>query len=169
MEKEIVGEFIEQAIYRMDESTRMVGISLNQLSEEDIWKRPNNSSNSIGNLILHLCGNISQYAIASLGEIADTREREKEFEAVSGYSGDELLLKLRKTVEKAKRTMGNASLDQLLKKRKVQGFVFSGIGIVMHVVEHYSYHTGQIAFWTKILKDKDLGFYDGIDLTVKNE
>ena len=42
------------------------------------------------------------------------------------------------------------------------------VEIVLHVVEHYSYHTGQIAFWTKLLKDKDLGFYSGMDLTVKN-
>ena len=57
----------------------------------------------------------------------------------------------------------------MIRVRDVQGFNLSGIGIVMHVVEHLSYHTGQIAFWIKLLKDKDLGFYDGIDLNIKND
>ena len=57
----------------------------------------------------------------------------------------------------------------MLRIRSVQGFRFSGAGIILHVVEHYSYHTGQIAFWTKMLKDKDLGFYAGFDLNLKNE
>ena len=53
--------------------------------------------------------------------------------------------------------------------RSVQGFNFSGIGILVHVVEHLSYHTGQIAFYTKQLKNEQLGFYGDIDLNVKNE
>lgn len=162
-------EFVENAIYRMNESTRMIKKTFEELSESDIWQKPNNSSNSIGNLILHLCGNIGQYIIASLGENPDTRERDLEFSTSDGLAKAELLEKLIKTVETAKATIENATTEQFLKKRMVQGFDFSGIGVVIHAVEHYSYHTGQIAFWTKILKDKDLGFYDGLDLTVVNE
>ena len=62
----------------------------------------------------------------------------------------------------------NVTPNQLVKMRSVQGFSFSGVGIILHAVEHYSYHTGQIAFWVKQLKNKDLGFYDGIDLNKKN-
>ena len=65
-------------------------------------------------------------------------------------------------------TIRNLSEEDLLKVRSVQGFEHSGTGIIIHVVEHYSYHTGQIAFWTKLLKDKDLGFYAGHDLNKKN-
>lgn len=162
-------EFVENAIYRMNESTRMIKKTFEELSESDIWRKPNNSSNSIGNLILHLCGNIGQYIIASLGENPDTRERDLEFSTADGLAKAELLQQLIKTVETAKSTIENATTEQLLKKRMVQGFEFSGIGVVIHAVEHYSYHTGQIAFWTKLLKDKDLGFYDGLDLTVVNE
>ena len=157
-------EFVENSIYRLDESTRMITKSFAELSEEDIWRKPNQSSNSIGNLILHLCGNIRQYAIASLGEQEDTRVRDAEFAAKDGFSKSELLAKLIETVETAKATILNATTEQLLRKRMVQSFNLSGIGVIIHVVEHYSYHTGQIAFWTKLLKDKDLGFYDGINL-----
>jgi len=169
MNQEIAQEFKEQVIYRLDESLRMITISFDQLSEDDIWKRFNESSNSIGNLILHLCGNITQYAVASLGGLEDKRERDAEFETKEGVSRDELLKKIIVVISKAKKTLRNCSDSELMRKREVQGFAFSGIGIAIHVTEHLSYHTGQIAFWTKQLKNRDLGFYDGIDLNIKNE
>lgn len=169
MEEKLREEFVQNSLYRLDESTRMNTIALEQLSEEEIWKRPNDSLNSVGNLILHLCGNITQYVISSLGETEDARERDLEFSTESGYTKIELLQKLTETVAVAKRVINDASLAQLIRKREVQGFYFSGIGVVLHAVEHYSYHTGQIAFWTKQLRNTDLGFYDGMDLNVKNE
>ncbi|MEM7379881.1 MAG: DinB family protein [Bacteroidota bacterium] len=161
-------EVIKNAHYRMDESTRMIGICLDKIGEAEVWARPNNTSNSIGNLILHLCGNIRQYAIASLGQTDDTRERDSEFSARDGQKKEELFYKLKDTVQKAKSVMESSPIEELIRPREVQGFTFSGIGIIMHVVEHYSYHTGQIAFWTKQLKNSGLGFYDGVDLNVKN-
>ena len=169
MEEKIREEFVQNSLYRLDESTRMNSISFEQLSEEDIWKRPNESLNSIGNLILHLCGNITQYVISSLGETKDTRKRDLEFSVESGYTKAELLQKLIETVEVAKRVINDASVAQLIRKREVQGFYFSGLGVVLHAVEHYAYHTGQIAFWVKQLKNEDLGFYEGIDLKIKNK
>ena len=165
----IINEFVENALYRMDQSTEMIAIAFKQLDDQDVWKRPNKASNSIGNLILHLCGNITQYVISSLGETADNRTRDLEFSTASGLNKAELLEKLKTTVKKAEEVIKNATTEQWLKKRKVQGFEFSGVGIVLHAVEHYSYHTGQIAFWVKQLKNKDLGFYDGIDLNIKNK
>ncbi len=169
MNEELLNEFKEQIIFRLDESSRMNMKSLALISEEDVWKRFNQSSNSIGNLILHLCGNITQYAIASLGNKEDQRNRDIEFSTEEVYTKAELLSKLSATVQEAKRIILETSQEEYLRKREVQGFNFSGIGIVIHVTEHYSYHTGQIAFWIKQLKNKDLGFYDGIDLTVKNK
>ncbi|MRX63958.1 DinB family protein [Maribacter luteus] len=169
MEEIIKEEFVQNSLYRLDENTRMNTISLEKLSEADVWKRPNESLNSIGNLILHICGNINQYVISSLGQQEDTRERDLEFETRSGHTKTELLEKLKETVETAKRVINDASIEQFVRKRDVQGFYFSGIGVVLHAVEHYSYHTGQIAFWTKQLKNTDLGFYDGLDLNIKNE
>lgn len=162
-------DFVENAIYRLNENSRMIKKAFEQLSEGEIWQRPNNSSNTIGNLILHLCGNIQQYAIASLGEQPDTRERDAEFATEGGFTKVELLQKLLETVETAKTIIETATDEQLTKKRMVQGFHFSGIGIIIHVVEHYSYHTGQIAFWTKLLKNKALGFYDNLDLNITGE
>ena len=169
MNEKFIGEFIAQAIHRIDENTQKLETCIQELNETEIWKRPNLHSNSVGNIILHLCGNIRQYAISSLGNSKDVRERDKEFSADGGYAGPELLKKLTDTIEHAKNVIQNTTEEELFRERKVQGYTHSGIGIILHVTEHYSYHTGQIIFWTKLLKDKDLGFYAGIDLNVKNE
>lgn len=169
MEKELSIEFISQSIFRMDESTHRIKLCLENLPEDAIWQRPNKASNSIGNLMLHLCGNIRQYAISSLGGVGDIRVRDAEFAAQSGPGKLELLERLTQTVEEAKACMRNMTATELLRMRNVQGYHLSGIGIIIHVTEHYSYHTGQIAFWTKCLQDRDLGFYAGVDLNVKNE
>ena len=169
MNEEFINEFVSQAIHRIDENTPKIASCLQELEESEIWKRPNQHSNSVGNIILHLCGNIRQYAISSLGKSKDVREREKEFSADGGYSGSELMKKLTSTLEEAKNIIQNITEEELLRKRNVQGYTHSGIGIIVHVTEHYSYHTGQIIFWTKLLRDKDLGFYAAVDLNAKNE
>jgi len=161
-------ELRAQIIFRMEENTPRIEKCLAELTEAEVWQRPNPASNSIGNLILHLCGNITQYAIASLGNRPDARDRDAEFAAEGGLAKAELLARLRAVVADAVNAIRQADDAELLRVRAVQGFRKSGIGIMVHVCEHYSYHTGQIAFWTKLLKNKDLGFYAGLDLNVKN-
>ena len=168
-EQQLREELVWNAGYRMNESLRMIKICLDKLSEDQIWQKPNESSNSIGNLMLHLCGNITQYGIASIKNEEDNRKRDEEFAATSGYTKSELIQKLSNTIEEAKRAFFEAPLSELLRKRSVQGFNFSGVGNIIHVTEHLSYHTGQIALWTKLLENTDLGFFDGVDLNVKNE
>ena len=161
-------EFIDQAIFRLNENTRKIEKCLDELSEEEIWKRPNKSSNSVGNLILHLCGNVTQYIISSLGEKEDNRNRDFEFKAEGGYNKSGLIKKLTITIQQAFEILREQNDQDQLKIRSVQGFNLSGTGIILHVVEHYSYHTGQIIFWTKLLKDIDLEFYAGVNLDKKN-
>ena len=80
-----------------------------------------------------------------------------------------MLIKLEITVSTAVSVIENLSREDLHGERSVQGFQFSGIGSIIHVVEHFSYHTGQIAVLTKLMVDQDLGFYSGLDLNVKNQ
>lgn len=168
-ERELQEELVWNAGYRMNESLRMIKICLDQLSEEQVWQKPNESSNSIANLILHLCGNITQYGIASIQNLDDERKRDEEFLTDSGYTKVELIKKLEDTIDEAKRAFYDAPLSELLRKRYVQGFNFSGVGNIIHITEHLSYHTGQIALYTKMLNNQDLGFYSGVNLNVKNE
>ncbi|WP_350288593.1 DinB family protein [uncultured Croceitalea sp.] len=162
-------EFVKNSCYRMDESFRMIRISLEKISEKEVWERPNTSLNSIGNLILHLCGNMTQYGITSLKGTDDLRERSIEFSTKGGLLKEELIERLEVTVNEIKTCFENVSIERLLVKKKVQGYNFSGIGNIIHVVEHFSYHTGQIAFWVKQITNEQLGFYDGQDLNIKNE
>jgi uncharacterized damage-inducible protein DinB len=162
-------EFIEQSIRRFEENTPKVEKCLAEFTEDELWHRPNASSNSTGNIILHLCGNITQYVLSSLGNTEDKRERDKEFSSTRVLQKAELIDKLKTTVSAAVKIMRSLNDDEMLQKRSVQGYDLSAIGIIIHVVEHYSYHTGQIIFWTKMIRDKDFGFYSKVDLNKKNK
>jgi uncharacterized damage-inducible protein DinB len=163
-------EFIEQCISIIEKkSTPKIIKCLDQLTEEQIWMRPNKASNSIGNILLHLCGNIRQYVTSALGDQPDTRERDKEFSTQEGYTKHELLNKLADTVSQAITIIKNADAVKLMKIYSVQGFSYSGVGIIVHITEHYSHHTGQIIFWTKQLTASDPGFYSNVDLNKKNK
>lgn len=161
-------EFTQRAITHLTENLQRIEKCLNQLSEEEVWQRPNSSSNSVGNLLLHLCGNVGQYILSSLAGRPDVRERDAEFAAEGGLDKAALMDLVQMTVKNACEVIGSQDRNSLLTVRSVQGFQMSGIAIVMHVVEHFSYHVGQIAFWTKQLRDQDLGFYEGINLNQKN-
>lgn len=162
-------EFTQQSIYYLSLNPPRIEKCLHQLSEDQVWEKPNANTNSIGNLILHLCGNITQYAHASLGNENDTRNREVEFSTKGGFSKKELLEKITAVTDKAIQVIENISESELLRKRNVQGFNYSGISIIIHITEHFSYHVGQIGFFTKLICDKDLGFYEDYDLNILNE
>ena len=157
------------SVLRMNENCKRIGICLSKLNEEEVWRRPNPASNTIGNLIIHLSGNISQYILSALGGEEDRRQRSREFSDASGTDSGILLEGHGRIVGRAVEIIGEISEEDALKLRIVQGFSMDGISIIMHVVEHYSYHTGQIAYATKLMKSADLGFYKGIDLEKKNK
>jgi uncharacterized damage-inducible protein DinB len=169
MEDIVCNEFISQAIHRIHKNTEKLAACMKQLDEKEVWVSPNENMKSIGNLILHLCGNIRQYIISSLGRSEDVRERNLEFSTNGGYSKKDLMTMLETTVGKSVDIIRHMSPEELMQNRMVQGMAYTGIGIVVHVSEHYSCHSGQIILMTKLLKNIDLGFYAGIDLNKKNE
>ena len=164
MKGEVSTEFIKQSLDYFHANTPRIEKCLDELSEEEVWRSPNAESNSIGNLILHLCGNISQWIISGIGGEEDDRERDEEFVPDQNISKSDLLDRLKKTTSKASNIMSSLDDRELLRVRRVQCYDMSAIGIIIHVVEHYSYHTGQIAYWTKAIRNADLGFYAGQDL-----
>jgi uncharacterized damage-inducible protein DinB len=161
-------EFIDQSLKSIDENTSKIKTCMNQLDEKDIWFRYNEHVNSVGNIILHLCGNIRQYIISSLGGAPDIRERDLEFSTAGGFTNAELTVKWQDTIREAKEIIAQANTENLLRHRVVQGTEHSGISIIVHVTEHYSYHTGQIIFLTKLYKNIDMAFYTGVDLNKRN-
>jgi uncharacterized damage-inducible protein DinB len=132
--------------------------SLESLSEKDIWWRPNASSNSAGNLVLHLCGNVRQWIISGLGGAPDRRERDKEFAERGPVARRKLLRRLRATVKEASRVIHRLTRRDLLRAHAIQGFRVTGLDAVFHVSEHFSHHSGQILYITKMKRGKDLNF-----------
>ena len=156
---------VKEVIVRLyDEPLPRILKCLDQLTEEQIWWRPNASSNSIGNLVLHLCGNVRQWIYTGLGGYADTRSRQAEFDARDGMNRRQLCELLSNTMDLIRPVIEQVPADELLRVRSVQTFEETGLTILVHVTEHFSYHTGQIAYITKMLTSKPLGFYEGVSL-----
>ncbi len=162
-------ETINECIARFEQSLQRVNKCLQELTEEDVWHRANENSNSTANLILHICGNMRQYIITGIGGSPDIRERDKEFSANGGLTKTELADLLHITVNEALVVIKNSNEEQLLVTRTVQGNQLNGIAIIIRVAEHFGYHTGQIVFAVKAAKNKDLGFYRGQNLNIKNK
>lgn len=136
------------------------------LTEEQIWWRPNPASNSIGNLLLHLNGNVSQWLVATFNHGEDNRNRPAEFAARSGGTAKELLSKLGATLEAACAALDRLTLDDLLATYDIQGYEkVRGLDVVYHVVEHFGMHYGQILYIAKSLTGRDLGFYKELNAT----
>jgi hypothetical protein len=133
--------------------------AVESLTEEQVWWRPNETSNSIGNLILHLNGNVRQWLVDSFNGADDRRDRPAEFAAEGGMTAAELLARLGATIDAADRVLGWLTADELLRPYTIQGYHVRGLDAVYQVVEHFGLHYGQIVYIAKSLTDKDLGFY----------
>ena len=159
--------WVKEVNYRLfEESVPRIKKCLGELTEEQVWKRPNESLSSIGNLILHLMGNATQYVTHGIGGAPDARVRDEEFSTSVSYRKSELIARLDTFETEVREALTRFTPSDLDRRFMIQGFDLSGIGVLTHVVEHFSYHTGQITWYTKFLKNKDMGYYGDLDLNV---
>jgi uncharacterized damage-inducible protein DinB len=131
---------------------------LGLLSEREIWWRPNAASNSAGNIVLHLCGNVRQWIVSGLGGAPDMRDRDSEFAERGPIPRRTLIARLKETIDDACKTIEGAPPETLLREFSIQGYRVSGLVAIAHVSEHFSYHAGQIIYLTKLKHGKDLRF-----------
>ena len=150
--------FLAEARGTFDRYERRIAKCLAQLSDNEIWWRPNDVSNSVGNLVLHLCGNVRQWIISGIGRTPDVRERDREFAQREGIPRAKLVANLRATMREANRVLDRASTEDLAREYAIQGFHLSGLNAISHVYEHFSHHAGQIIYITKMKRGKDLRF-----------
>jgi uncharacterized damage-inducible protein DinB len=148
----------------LGESVPRLRKCLGLLSEEEIWRRPNAETSSVGNLVLHLQGNVRQYILSGLGGAPDQRRRSSEFAETGPLPAAELLSRLDGLMAEVEATLDRVDPASLLAKRRVQGVEESGLSILVHVVEHFSYHVGQISYVVKSRQAIDLKYYDGMNL-----
>lgn len=153
------------AMYFLEWNHERIVRCVEALTEKQLWDRPNNNSLSVGNQILHLEGNIRQWALHGLGGMQDVRNRDAEFAASGGISSVKLLARLEEVIEDARLVVSDLTEADLVEERNVQAYRHDGAFILLHVIEHLSYHTGQIIFYTKATLDIDLNFYGDVDLS----
>jgi uncharacterized damage-inducible protein DinB len=152
-------EFLRDSRKELRMRRERIETCLRKLTEEQIWTRRHENENAIGNLVLHLCGNVRQWIISGVGGAADQRDRDAEFTRREHLATEELLSRLRQTMEEADRVLERVRPENLLSKRKIQVYEVTVLHAIYHVAVHFSEHTGQIIWATKGLTGGDLGFY----------
>ena len=138
---------------------------VDSLSDEQVWWRPNEVSNSVGNLVLHLDGNVRQWLVAPFTRLDDTRNRPAEFSERRAIPASALLEALGTTMNDASDVLASLTEADLLATFNIQGYTVNGLQAVYQVVEHFGMHYGQIVYITKLLRGEDLAFYRELDET----
>lgn len=151
--------FTDYSIQKLSQAAGRVGLCLEKLNEEQVWAKGSANENAIGNLVLHLCGNIRQWIVSGVGGAAETRDRDAEFAASGGVAIVELRRQLDHTVREAIAIIGAQTEATLARGIEVQKYDIAIMEAIYHVVEHFAGHAGQIIFATKMLTGDDLGFY----------
>jgi len=157
--------FLKFSIEKLQEMCTSVEVCLGQLSTEQVWTRGSEHQNAVGNLVLHLSGNVRQWILTGVCGEPDTRARDAEFAARGGHDAVQLAGRLRSAVDEACGRLQSLPHERLLDRMIVQGYDVSKLEGIYHVVEHFSGHAYQIIFVTKAVKDKDLAFYAHLDGT----
>jgi uncharacterized damage-inducible protein DinB len=131
------------------------------LGDEKVWLRPAPNCNSVGNLLLHLRGNTTQWILATFGAVDDHRDRPAEFAAQEGAPGGMLVDALGDVWQRSCDLIDRLPREEWLRERLIQGrYRETGLAAILHVLEHCSGHAGQIYAWTKQATGQDLRFYD---------
>jgi len=155
--KEIENRIIECGIHRIISC-------LQKLDDDHLYYRPNKNSNSINNQVLHLDGNVRQWLISTMSETEDHRKRDSEFDFENKKSKPELISILNKLEDDIRAILPNILNIDLTQAQSVQCYTELNLSIIIHVLEHFSYHVGQITYITKMLLDIDTGYYAGLEL-----
>lgn len=133
--------------------------AVESLTHEQIWWRPNPACNTVGNLLLHLNGNLTQWIVASFNHLDDRRDRPTEFHEQDQLAANVLLDRLGATLDEVAKVLARLTPDDLAATYHIQGYTVTGLHAVFQVVEHFGLHYGQILYITKMLRGEDLGFY----------
>lgn len=151
--------FLNSSVERLRLSESRIQYCLERLTPEQIWWRGADQTNSVANLVLHLCGNVRQWIISSIGGATDVRDRDAEFDAREGTDPANLRRLLTETVSEATKVLERVPPERLKDVIQVQVYEKTVLEAIYHVIEHFALHTGQILYITKLVRNEDLGFY----------
>lgn len=156
MDNAIAVLFLDYSCKKLDAMTDNLRICLSKLMDAQIWERHGAHENAVGNLVLHLCGNMRQWIMHGVGGDKDVRVRDAEFSATDGLSGAELMEKFAATVAEANGIIASVPAERLVERITPQGRDVSVLDAIYQVVGHVQQHVGQIILLTKQMTAKDL-------------
>jgi uncharacterized damage-inducible protein DinB len=158
---DLAREFIARSRFYLNEEYRTkLRRAVNALPADVIWQRANEGSNSVGNLLLHLAGNVGQWIVSGVGGAPDTRDRPAEFNTRGGASADELLARLEGVLTEADSVIARLTPDDLTQRRTIQGRDVTVMAAVYSAVQHFSTHLGQIIMVAKEHSAGAIRFYE---------
>lgn len=152
--------FCSYAADKLEQNLRQIERCVAFLDTAELWARANERCNSVGNLVLHLAGNIQEWVLGGLAGASVHRDRAAEFAARGPIAPEEVLPPLQRVIRLATDHVRRLDSADLARDFLIQEYRVAGIVAVTHVVEHFSFHTGQIVHITKELKGVDLSLYD---------
>ena len=155
----IENDFLKFSADKLVQQAGYIEDCLGRLNDDQVWTRKSDNENSIGNLVLHLCGNARQWIGFGIGDLPDHRDRDAEFAARGDLESAQLLERLRSNVSQATGIIRNFDTTRLLEKVTIQNYEVTKMHAIYQVVQHFSQHTGQIMFITKLLTGQDLGYF----------
>jgi hypothetical protein len=161
--------FLTEAADKLAENVDRIETCVPKLPAELLWARESENENAVGNLLLHLEGNLRQWILSGIGGAPDARHRPTEFSARSGPPGSVLVANLRAVVNDAVRVIRTLPPARLTEPVRIQGYDTTVLAAIFHVVEHFSGHTYQIILLTKRATHEDLGFYGYLAETGQKE
>jgi uncharacterized damage-inducible protein DinB len=156
---QLADDFLGVSRRRLTVRLARIEYCLGRLSDEQIWTRRHDTENAVGNLVLHLCGNITQWIVGGVGGAAVSRDRDAEFASREPLPVSDLIARLRSAIREADAVLRGLASRDLIQPRRIQGYDVTVQQAIYHVVEHLAEHTGQIIWATKGLTGDDLRFY----------
>jgi uncharacterized damage-inducible protein DinB len=155
----IAEEFLRVSRRQLQKRANRIEFCVGKLNDAQLWHRLHENENAVGNLVIHLAGNVRQWIICGVGGAEDRRDRAAEFARRDPLPAADILERLRSTLEEADAVLARLDASALLTRRKIQVYDVTVLEAVFHVVEHFAEHTGQIIWATKRMTGEDLGFY----------
>ena len=156
MHSEIAALFLDASLRKLEQMHKHVETCLEKLEPQQIWLREAEHENTVGNLILHLCGNMRQWIMHGVGGAPDIRKRDEEFAASGGYTAGQLAQLFSSHLQEASAVIAAVLPERLTERIRPQNMDTTVLGAIYQVVGHVQMHVGQIIVITKRLTARDL-------------
>lgn len=147
--KQVAEVLASEAAHELAQAHEKIKHCLEQLTDEQVWWRPTESMNAIGNLVLHLSGNLGQWVVAGVGGKTTSRNRPAEFAERGPIPKTDLIARLDSAVAESIAAISSISPDELVRQRHVQGRDVTGIAAFVHAITHFCGHTQEVVHLTR--------------------